>query len=275
MKITSKRLVVAKWLFIAVLLTPVASSSLFAQNFSLGAKAGPLVLWSPYGDKDDAEGIDNKPKYGFYAAGIINFPLKNNYTCVIEGGFSQKGRHVEFEGTFNNSTYYFIDAALLLRKSFKFNLGKNVPATGFFNIGPHISYWLSGKGTLGSIGSDGSDYKVVFVDSLGDDFEFKTMYMVDANRWLFGADIGLGMTAPIKKTQRVLVELRFTWGHTFYGSRTTAYYNWVQFTDNNMRANEKVLSLTAAYIFDFDLRASKKGHSTKDKENNRKPKRKR
>jgi hypothetical protein len=82
------------------------------------------------------------------------------------------------------------------------------------------------------------------------------------------------MTAPIKKTQRVLVEFRFTWGHTFYGSRASAYYNWVQFTDNNMRANEKVLSLTAAYIFDFDLREGKKGHSTKDRENNRKPKRK-
>lgn len=274
MNIPSERFVVVKWLFITVLLLPVTTNVLFGQNFSLGVKAGPLVLWSPYGDKDDAVGFENKPKYGYYLAGIINFPLKNDYTCVIEGGFSQKGRHVETAGMFNNGTYYFIDAALLLRKSFKFNLGKNVPATGFFNIGPHISYWLGGEGTIGSVGSDGSDYKIKFVDSLNsDDFKFKTMYMVDANRWLFGADIGLGMTAPIKKTQRVLVELRFTWGHTFYGTRETAYYNWVQFVDYNMRANEKVLSLTAAYIFDFDLRASKKGHSTKDKENNRKPKR--
>jgi hypothetical protein len=268
----SKRSVVVKWLILAVLFTCLPTSWLFAQNFSLGLKAGPLVLWSPYGDKDDGKDVEVKPKFGFYAAGIINFPLKNNYTCVIEGGFSQKGRSVEFEGNFNNGTYYFIDAALLLRKSFNFRLGKNVPATGFFNIGPHISYWLGGKGTVGGIGGDGSPYKIQFIDSLTSaDSDFKTMYMVDVNRWLFGADIGFGMTAPIKKTQRVLVELRFTWGHTFYGSRTAQYYNWVQFTDNNLRANEKVLSLTGAYIFDFDLKESKKGRSTKDKEIKRKP----
>ncbi|HEU5291384.1 MAG TPA: outer membrane beta-barrel protein, partial [Cyclobacteriaceae bacterium] len=187
----SKRLIVAKWLIIAMLLVSLTTSRVFAQNFSLGAKAGPLVLWSPFGDKEDGKGYDVQPKFGYYVAGIINFPLKNNYTCVIEGGFSQKGRKVEFEGNFNNGTYYFVDAALLLRKSFNFNLGKNIPATGFFNIGPHISYWLGGKGTVGGVGGDGSPYKIEFIDSLtADDNDFKTMYMVDVNRWLFGADIG-------------------------------------------------------------------------------------
>ena len=166
--------------------------------------------------------------------------------------------------------------ALLLRKSFKFNLGKNIPATCFVNVGPHISYWLSGKGTYGEELADGVPYKIAFVDTFDlAEADRNTMYMVDANRWLFGADIGAGMTAPITSTQRVLVEFRFTWGHTYYGGRTAQNYNDINFTDTNMRANERVLSITAAYMFDFDSREAKKGRSTKDRETKRKPVRRR
>jgi hypothetical protein len=272
----SQRHLIDKLLILAILFTLFPLSGVFAQKFSLGVKAAPLATWSAYGDKDDGKRTDNKIKIGFYAAGFISFPLKNNYECVIEGGFSQKGRKVEFEGKMNYASYYFIDAALLLRKSFKFYLGKNVPATWFVNVGPHISYWLGGNGVIGAVGSDGQKYDIEFVkDSINpNNFDFKTMYMLDANRWLFGVDMGIGMTAPIKTTQRVMVEFRFTWGHTFYGSRTTANYNWIEFTDNNMRANERVLSLSVAYAFDFDLKEGKKGRSTKDKEVHRKRPRK-
>src|SRR5688572_11469791 len=135
-----KKIFVDKWLILAMLFSVTTLSGAFAQKFSLGVKGGPLVVWTEYGDKEDGNGTENKPKFGFYGAGFINFPLKNNYDCVIEGGFSQKGRKVEFEGKINYATYYFVDAALLLRKSFKFYLGKNVPSTWFFNVGPHISY---------------------------------------------------------------------------------------------------------------------------------------
>lgn len=230
------------------------------------------MTWSVYGDDYDGRNTDGKLKFGYYGAGIISFPLKDNYSCVIEGGFSQKGRNVRFEDMKNEATYYFIDAALLLRKSFHIQLGKNIPATCFVNVGPHISYWLGGKGVIGDKNGDGVDYKIKFVDTLRlDQADFKTMYMVEANRWLFGADIGIGMTAPIRSTQRVLVEFRFTWGHTFYGGQTSARYSDINFTDTNMRSNERVLSITAAYMFDFDLREAKKGRSTKDKEVKRKP----
>lgn len=264
--------VTTKQLLLLLMSAMMSVGSVNAQKFSLGVKAGPLVLWSAYGDEFDGRNIDNKLKFGYYGAGLISFPLKNNYSCVIEGGFSQKGRNVRFGGNQNYATYNFIDAALLLRRSFKFNLGKNIPATWFANIGPHVSYWLGGKGTVGSIGNDGTKYKIQFVDSLlATHTDFNTLYMVDANRWLFGADIGIGMTAPIKSTQRVLIELRFTWGHTFYGGLTSANYNWIEFSDRNMRTNERVISLTVAYLWDFDLKERKKGRSNKDKEVHRKP----
>jgi hypothetical protein len=120
------------------------------------------------------------------------------------------------------------------------------------------------------VGSDGIKSDIVFTDTLflG---EFDKVYMIDVNRWLFGIDIGVGMEAPIRKTQRIMTELRFTWGHTYFGDQTSQNYNTIGWTDNNMRGNEKVLSLTVAYMFDMDLRLNKTGRSTKDKETKRKP----
>ena len=242
----------------------------FGQKFSMGVKGG--VLWNKpiFGDKGDKSLYEHKIRFGYQLGGFISFPLKGKYDCVIEGGFAQRGRTFLFgNGSYQNkATYNFVEMALLLRREFKFNIGKNIPADWYFNVGPNISYWLSGKGTIGSITNDGTKYKVVFNEpaDLGD---FKTIYLNDINRWLFGVNVGVGMHAPITKTQRVSIEARFMWGHTYYGAKNSASYSWVSFEDN-LKANEKFLSLTAAYTFDFDLQKAKAGHSTKDREINRK-----
>src|SRR5690349_10973395 len=110
--------IIVKLFILSLVFTLASTNWLYAQKFSLGAKAGPLALKSVYGDKSEDDDIDDKIKPGFYAAGFISFPLKNHYSCVIEAGYSHKGRKVLFnEGTAqNNATYRFIDAALLLRK---------------------------------------------------------------------------------------------------------------------------------------------------------------
>jgi hypothetical protein len=213
---------------------------------------------------------DPKFKLGYYAAGIISFPLKKDFSAVIEGGFSRKGRKVVIDEGFgtNNSNSYFFDGVLLLRKAFKFYISEDVPADWFVNIGPHISYWISGSGKYYN-----QSYDFVFADSINtNDNGFTSMYLVDANRWLFGLDIGVGFDAPLKKTSRVLAELRFTWGHTFYGGGEESVWlsNAANFQDD-LRANERILTFTVCYMWDVDLQARKKGRSTKDKEVDRKP----
>jgi hypothetical protein len=271
MNTTSLRKFVSKRFFFTLFISLSTVVQLFGQEFSLGLKAGPLLAWSRFGDRMDAKQFDNRPVIGFYGAGIIGFPLGKSYSCILEGGFSQKGRHLRFNDGYgkNKATYYYTDAVLLLRRGYTVNLGPYLPADIFVNIGPHINYWLGGKGTIGLADNDGSPYSVVF-DQEPDLGQFDKMYLNNVNRWLFGLDIGVGMIAPITKTQKVLVELRYTSGHTFYGNRNSATYSWVEFEDN-LRANEKVLSITAAYMFGFNLQEAKKGRSTKDKEVKRKP----
>lgn len=256
-------------LFTLVTLVLPAKMAL-AQKFSLGVKAGTSMSWTSFGDKADRHDFTSKLKFGYSGSGLISFPLKNNYSCVIEGGISQRGRRILFgnDQIENKAIYQFLDGTLLLRRSFPLNLGKNVPGTWFINMGPHISYWISGKGKIGPTGTPTTSYTVVFDRTYTGAIDNK-MYLNNINRYLFGIDIGIGMTAPIRSTQRIGCELRFTTGHTFFGDKNSASYSYVDFEDN-LRANEKMLSFSVMYLFDFDLKSSKKGKSTKDKDTGRK-----
>jgi hypothetical protein len=99
--------------------------------------------------------------------------------------------------------------------------------------------------------------------------DFDKMYLHDVNRWLFGIDIGVGFNAPLRQNRKITTELRFTSGHTFFGSKTSASNRTLGFTDN-LRSNEKVISLTVAYVIDVNVQEGRKGKSTKDKEVKRK-----
>ena len=239
----------------------------FAQKFTIGAKAGPLMGWANFGDKDDKEQFTHKPVFGYYGAGIVIFPLKNNYSLQTEFGFSQQGRKITFyEGTWvTKATYYFLDGSMALRRSFKVNFGPNIPAEWFVDIGPRINYWLGGHGNVNAGGS--YDYTILFAKMPDEPVspDFNKMYIVDENRWLFGIDIGVGFKAPLKNKSSILTELRFTSGHTYYGTPYSASNRTLGFTDN-LRSNQKTISLTVAYLLDIDMRLRRTGKSTKDKE---------
>ena len=239
----------------------------YCQKFSIGAKAGPLISWGSFGDKDDKAEYSHKIKPGFYAAGLVFFPLKNKYSFQSEFGFSQRGRKITFneDSWENNAVYYFADASMMLRRSFPLNLGPNIPSQWFVNVGPRVSYWISGKGKVNAGGS--YNYTVVFTEmpQYVSEPDFDKMYMRDINRWLFGIDVGVGFNAPLKQNRKLSTELRFTSGHTFLGAKTSATNRTLGFSDN-LRANEKILTLTVAYVIDVNVQQSRKGKSTKDKE---------
>ncbi len=243
--------------------------SVQAQEFSLGIKGGLLLTRSIIADKIDRKDFSQQNKFGYLGAALIIFPLKNRYSFETEVGFSQRGRKIlsNNETWTNSGTYYYGDVSMLLRKSFPFKLRKNIPSMWFVNVGPNISYWLGGHGKIGT--NQYQRYDIVFEPmpetppGTGPDFD--KMYFTDVNRWLFGINIGVGFVSPLRRSQKVLTELRFMSGHTFYGGVNSASWRTLGFTDN-LRSNEKVLSLTVAYVFDFNLKEGKKGKSTKDKE---------
>jgi Outer membrane protein beta-barrel domain len=236
----------------------------YAQKFTLGVKAGATLSVASFGNKDDKDQFTNLWKPGFFGAGLINFPMKKNFSYQAEVGFSQRGRKIEFnERTWsNNAIYHYIDLSMVLRKSYPLNWASDVKGTWFFNVGPRVSYWLSGKGTVTSGGS--YDYTVDFGAPPEEPFipDFDKMYMYDVNRWLFGLDFGIGVDAPTRAMQKFVIELRFTSGHTYFGSKDGAFNRTLGFADN-LKANEKIISLSIDYTITREVNQSKKGKSTK------------
>jgi hypothetical protein len=239
----------------------------YGQKFTLGVKGGPLISWANFGDKDDKEQFTHKPKPGGYAAALIIFPLKNHFSFQTEFGFSQQGRTITFnENTWENkATYYFLDGSMSLRREFPLYLGKNIPSQWFFDVGPRINYWLGGHGVIDAGGK--YNYEIVFEEmpETPSEPDFDKMYITDENRWLFGIDIGVGFVAPIHNNRKLLTELRFTSGHTYYGTPYSASNRTLGFSDN-MRSNQKTISLTLAYLLPVDIQKSRKGKSTKDRD---------
>lgn len=192
----------------------------------------------------------------------------------MEGGASQRGRKIlSNDDTWTNiGVYRYADVSMMFRRSFPFKIKRNIPSKWFFDIGPNISYWIDGRGKIGE--NKFQKYDVVFepmpAQPPGTGADFDKMYFSDVNRWHFAHNIGVGFVAPLYNAQRIMVELRFMSGHTFYGGTNSAEWRTLAFSDN-LRSNEKALSLTATYLFDFDLKKGKMGKSTKDKEVKRKP----
>lgn len=235
-----------------------------AQRYFLGVKAGVLTSWTAYGDPDLQSEFSPSPTLGFNVAALVNFSLKKNYSFQSEFGFSRMGRKVDFNdhSWTNTATYDFLDFSMLLRRSFKLKVLKNIPSNWYVNIGPNIKYWLSGKGNLVSPGLPQS-YSVVFDgESKG---EYDKMYIRDVNHWLFGIDIGLGANVGTLKGQQLMAELRFMYGHTYLGHKdsvTPQSINILGF-DDSLLDNYKVVSLSLAYTLDFYTGQSKMGKSNK------------
>lgn len=236
----------------------------YAQKFSVGFRAGGSFNWASFRDKDQKDTFSVKASPGFTIGTLVGFPLKNNYSVIIEGGFSQKGRVLKEGLLENHATYRFVDGSLLLRKAYKFQLGDNIPAEWFVNIGPEVGYWLSGKGYFTAGGAQ-YPYQVEFDNVPDGDMNF--LYYNSANRLFFALILGVGFKAPLKNNTAITTELRFISGHTNLGNNKYEYpprewYSSLLNYNDTLRMNLKVISLSVAYTFDFDRVESRKGKST-------------
>ncbi|HYC86360.1 MAG TPA: porin family protein [Chryseosolibacter sp.] len=238
----------------------------YGQKYSIGVKAGPLINWARFGDPEAREDLSSGVKLGYSAGVLVSFPLKHDFDFFAEAAYSQKGRRLKFEPEdwLNQATYKFIDVTMLLRKSYTFRLEKNIPSQWYINIGPEISYWLSGKGYV-TVEGPNYPYKMVFEDN-PETSSYTTMYMKDANRFLFGLALGVGFRAPLLRSQHLNTEIRFVSGHTYLGNKDSgrlAYLNYAE-TDT-YKMNLKVININVSYTLDFDVQKSRKGKSTLDK----------
>ncbi len=254
-------------LFLLFLTVGVSAS---AQKYTIGLKAGGLVSWNSYANRTALDTVDRKLSTGFAAGAFISFPMKGQFDLVLEGGYAKRTKRTTFmdgsEWT-NITTFRMVDMAMLLRKSFSFRLEKNVPATWYVNLGPEISYVLSGSGRYTPGNGVWVDYIIDYESETSPDNS--KLALPNGNKWLFGMGLGAGIIAPLRNSQSIGAELRFSYGHTYLSSTgfvTPAQLPQAQFGfQDTFKTNIKALTLSITYSLNFDVQRMRRGKSTLDR----------
>ena len=160
---------------------------------------------------------------------------------------------------------------MILRRSFRLHVIKNVPTNWFVNVGPNINYWIGGRGNIIVEYGVTQPYSMIFNKT--SDLSYDKMFINDANRWLFGLSGGIGFNATTVRNQKIVTELRVSFAKTYLGNKNSSSINVLGFEDS-LKANLLTVNLSVAYVFDRDIKESKMGKSNKDKAVNRKKTRK-
>jgi len=234
-------------------------------QYSLGVLGGPNLTHATFGNRETQKHFRPGVRPGYTVGGFAKLPMKDRFSFIAEATFSQKTRTTNFNENWNNKTVFkMVGGNMALRKSFPIKLKKNTPMNIFFGAGPSIEYLLNAKGRMKVTPGGVWAYDVIFNGT--PDSDFRHDYWNGVNRWLFGLDLRAGGDAPLLRNQRVYVELRFTWGQTYLGGKNSSSYMEIVGFEDDLKYNLKTLNLVAYYAFDFDMKRSRMGKSTKDKE---------
>jgi hypothetical protein len=248
----------------------LSSSFVCAQKFTIGVKSGVTLNWAGFGDKVQKDTFSSRPSFGYMGGFQIGFPLKKDFQLMLEGGYARKNRTLTFDRDrwVNRTAFNMAEANMLLRKTYRFYLEKNIPSVWFFEIGPEINYVINASGRI--VVNDGRPNKYTVVYNGKPDYTFEHMFYEDGNRWLFGLVLGVGFKAPLRNNRFITTQFRFTSGHTFLGKKGSRSEINIFGFDDTLITNIKSVSVSAAYTLDFDVQQSRKGKSTLDKKIKRK-----
>jgi hypothetical protein len=250
-----------KFYVICFIIVQLATLKTQAQFFMAGPKAGIQIYGVNYELQSAKEQFDSKIKVGYTAGFQFNIPLTGSFNLNPEINYTQRGRKVyakEAGWTFDE-VHHFIELPIILNFQREGRIKKLGTFTWFLGMGPNISYFLGGSGTLQTNVGGSLDYNFSFEGKEGD---YAYMTLDSINKWQWGLDVNIGLISPLKNNKSLITTLRFTWGHTAFGEENSSSMPILGFTDN-LKHSYNILNLSFAYLFNVDLGLFRKGKSTK------------
>lgn len=229
----------------------------YAQTY-FGFKAGVNATKVSFENEDYRKFYDTKIKPGYTAGAIFLIENKKKYGLYTEFLYSVKGKSIvshanDYET--NKATYQYLDFPVMFRMKFK-----QSKFNWFLQLGPEISYWLSGKGAFEVYDPNRDviityEYKINFGEPQNtSDY----MNVEEANRLQIGLALGGGFIWDLNNANYILFDMRFSLGHTFMGGYESGSIPNIGLVDNFEYTNN-VLSVSAVYYFDIQkkMRLSK------------------
>jgi hypothetical protein len=260
----------------------LCSSSVFSQTPAKtvpGKKTsqilvGPIVglnySWTSFGDRDLRSEYSVKPVLGYHIGGHIAFKVRKRFFLHTSIVYSTKGKVIDGKldtDLHNKVIYNYIDVPILYTVDFKAKIGKSPTFKYFLGIGPNVSYWLGGKGTLfnndlNERALPEQDYKIVFkkdVSTLGND----RMNVETPNRFQLGLALTAGFDFEPTGLNRIMVNIRYELGHSYLSRTSSGFFpvTGVTFQDP-LQVRNQGFRVSVAYLIDLKVEQRKKGKST-------------
>lgn len=262
-----------KFSWLAVLILSLLSFQATSQIL-VGPIAGANYSWTTFADKDLKDSYKMIPTFGFHAGGHLAFKVRNRFFLHTSLVYSTKGRQIDGKIDVllkNFERYSFIEMPMAYTVDFKGKIGSNKEFKYFLGIGPNISYWLGGKGTLFNSdleenNIDEIEYKAVFKKD-PENLQQDEMNVQEPNRFQFGLNLVAGMVLEPAPRQRLMLSVRYELGHTYLAKSDGIFLN--TYFQSPLRSRNQGFRVSVAYLIDLKTEERKKGKSTIDK---RKPK---
>jgi hypothetical protein len=240
----------------------------------VGPIAGGNFSWIAFGEKDYKDLYTVKPSFGYHFGGHLAFRVRKRFflnTSVIymTKGFTMVGMDdvaytTEQDLSELKGNYKYIDMPIVYTAHFIGRLGKQKFKYSL-GIGPNISYWLGGKGTIENTDtyefSTGIlDYHVVFGKIPGTATEHE-MVVEKPNRIQLGLNFTAGLLFEPAPNRQLMVTLRYEMGHSYFSRESIGSFG-PTFFEMPLNVRNQGFRISTAYLFDLKLEQRKKGKST-------------
>lgn len=238
----------------------------------VGPIAGGQVSWVSYDDQDvkDLYRVDSRP--GFHAGVNLSFAVRKRFYLHTAFMYSTKGKTVDGNVDpmlHQEVRYRYIDVPVVYTVDFKARLGKLKEFKYFVGLGPNISYWLGGKGTLYTSDYHEANmaepvaYKISFSEPV-DGSDEALMTVADPNRIQLGLNLAAGAVFEPFGYQRVMVMLRYEFGHSYFSRTSNGIFANTYYQDV-LQSRNQGFRLSVAYLINLKVEERKKGKSTMNK----------
>ena len=254
-----------KIIFLASFFLFLSFGTAVAQ-FRLGPLAGGSVSRFIYEDEEYKSLYKTSFKPGYHVGMALNYRVSKLYSLHTEFSYMKKGIKVRYTDALvnihNRAGFHYLSAPVLLRFSFHKNIGHQ-HIEYYANVGPEVNYWLGGRGVLET--SERADFikdeELKYKVSFKEDQDFGNhMIVKDPSRVQMSLGLGGGAIVDLSRTQNLAFDVRASLGigKSFHGNQDGGQYGLNMYAEN-LEGVHHTLSVTAAYLMNFDLKMLRKG----------------
>lgn len=250
---------------------------LFATAFTsqaqllIGPVAGAGTSWISFHSKESQKFFKQVPVISYQGGVDISFQVRKNFYLHTAVLYSRKGKSITADAApdlKHKEFYHHLDAPILFTHEFKFKIGQNKVFKLYMGMGPNLSYWLTGKGTLttAQLLEDQIPvytYKLTFKEQ--ETYDEGEVPVYDANRWQLGLNLASGVVFEPWGFQKIHLNVRYELGHSYLAKSGATNFPGISDYSADLKARNMGLRFSVSYLIDLKPSESKRGKSTADK----------